>query len=128
MELVLWLLAFAVGVALIVWGAEASAEHLGRASVRLGVSSFVLALLLAGRGARGAGDGCGIPEAERGRVLRRFYRLEQSRTTPGSGLGLSLAAAVAELHGAHLGLEDAEPGLRVSVGFPEAITIAGCYG
>ena len=48
MVVVLWLLAFAVGVALIVWGAEAFAEHLGRASVRLGVSSFALALLLAG--------------------------------------------------------------------------------
>lgn len=44
----LWLLAFAAGVGLIVWGAEAFAEHLGRASVRLGVSSFALALLLAG--------------------------------------------------------------------------------
>lgn len=43
-----WLLAFAAGVALIVWGAEAFAEHLGRASVQLGVSSFALALLLAG--------------------------------------------------------------------------------
>jgi len=46
--LALWLLAFLAGVALIVWGAEAFAEHLGRASVRLGVSSFALALLLAG--------------------------------------------------------------------------------
>ncbi len=45
---VLWLLAFVAGVVLIVWGAEAFAEHLGRASVRLGVSSFALALLLAG--------------------------------------------------------------------------------
>jgi len=45
---VLWLLAFAAGVALIVWGAEMFAEHLGRASVRLGVSTFALALLLAG--------------------------------------------------------------------------------
>lgn len=48
MSAVLWLLAFAAGVALIVWGAEAFAEHLGRASVRLGVSAFALALLLAG--------------------------------------------------------------------------------
>ncbi len=48
MILVLWLLAFGAGVALIVWGAEAFAEHLGRASVQLGVSSFALALLLAG--------------------------------------------------------------------------------
>ncbi len=46
MTLVLWLLAFAAGVGMIVWGAEAFAEHLGRASVRLGVSSFALALLL----------------------------------------------------------------------------------
>jgi len=42
MVLVLWLLTFAAGVGLIVWGAEAFAEHLGRASVRLGVSSFAL--------------------------------------------------------------------------------------
>ena len=60
-------------------------------------------------------DGPGVPEAERERVLRRFYRLEQSRTTPGSGLGLSLVAAVAELHGAELRIEDAQPGLRASV-------------
>lgn len=45
---ILWLLAFAAGVALIVWGAEVFAGHLGRASVRLGVSTFALALLLAG--------------------------------------------------------------------------------
>jgi cation:H+ antiporter len=44
----LWLGAFVVGVALIVWGAEAFAEHLGAAAVRLGVSAFALALLLAG--------------------------------------------------------------------------------
>ena len=48
MSVFLWLLAFAAGIAMIVWGAEAFAEHLGRASVRLGVSSFALALLLAG--------------------------------------------------------------------------------
>ncbi len=46
--LALWLIVFVVGVAVIVWGAEAFAEHLGAASVRLGVSSFALALLLAG--------------------------------------------------------------------------------
>lgn len=63
-------------------------------------------------------DGPGVPEAERGRILRRFHRLEQSRTTPGSGLGLSLVAAVAELHGAELRIEDAKPGLRVSIAFP----------
>lgn len=60
-------------------------------------------------------NGPGVPEAERELVLRRFYRLDQSRSTPGSGLGLSLVAAVAELHGAELRLEDARPGLRVSL-------------
>jgi signal transduction histidine kinase len=60
-------------------------------------------------------NGPGVPEAERELVLRRFYRVDHSRTTPGSGLGLSLVAAVAELHGAELRLEDARPGLRVSV-------------
>ena len=58
-------------------------------------------------------NGPGIPEAERDLVLRRFYRLDHSRSTPGSGLGLSLVAAVAGLHGAELRLEDAKPGLRV---------------
>jgi signal transduction histidine kinase len=62
-------------------------------------------------------NGPGVPEAEQEHVLRRFYRLDQSRTTPGSGLGLSLVAAVAELHGAALCLSDARPGLRVSVTF-----------
>ena len=63
-------------------------------------------------------NGPGIPEAERERVLQRFYRLEHSRTTPGSGLGLSLVAAIVELHRSSLRLEDAYPGLRVSVTFP----------
>ncbi|MND09633.1 putative sensor-like histidine kinase YedV [compost metagenome] len=51
-------------------------------------------------------------------MLRRFYRLEASRTTPGSGLGLSLVAAVAELHGIRLELSDNRPGLRVKLAFP----------
>jgi signal transduction histidine kinase len=58
--------------------------------------------------------GPGIPEAEREAVLRRFHRVEKCRTiTPGSGLGLSLVAAVAKLHGLHLAIEDAQPGCRV---------------
>lgn len=65
-------------------------------------------------------DGPGVPAPERGRVLRRFYRRERSRTTPGSGLGLSLVAAIADLHDARLSLDDAGPGLRVSISFPEA--------
>jgi signal transduction histidine kinase len=62
-------------------------------------------------------NGPGVPETEVEHVLRRFHRLDQSRTTPGSGLGLSLVAAVAEPHGAELRLTDAGPGLRVSVRF-----------
>jgi signal transduction histidine kinase len=63
-------------------------------------------------------NGQGIPEAERGKVFGRFYRLEASRTTPGSGLGLALVAAVAELHGAHISLVDRCPGLSAEVRFP----------
>ena len=55
--------------------------------------------------------GPGIPEADRERVVERFVRLEQSRSEPGSGLGLSLASAVARLHGGELRLEDNHPGL-----------------
>jgi len=55
--------------------------------------------------------GPGIPEADRKRVVERFVRLEKSRTIPGSGLGLSLASAVARLHGGELRLEDHAPGL-----------------
>lgn len=62
-------------------------------------------------------DGPGIPIEEHERVFRRLYRLEHSRTTAGSGLGLSLVRAVAELHGAIVTLEDAQPGLRVRVDF-----------
>ena len=65
-----------------------------------------------------ADNGPGIPEADRQRVLDRFVRLEASRHTPGSGLGLSLVRAVAQLHNAALTLGDNEPGLRVQLRFP----------
>ncbi len=64
--------------------------------------------------------GPGIPAQEREKVLRPFYRLESSRTTEGSGLGLSLVAAIAKRHDAKLSLGDNSPGLRVSVLFPIA--------
>ncbi len=57
--------------------------------------------------------GPGIPAPDRSRVLKRFVRLEKSRTQPGTGLGLSLVAAVARLHHGEVRLEDNEPGLRV---------------
>ncbi|MFT4078052.1 ATP-binding protein [Rhodomicrobium sp.] len=58
-------------------------------------------------------NGPGIPEADRERVLQRFVRLQPSRSIPGSGLGLSLVAAVARLHEGSVSLEDNGPGLRV---------------
>lgn len=64
-----------------------------------------------------ADNGPGVPANERSRVLRRFYRLDASRSTPGSGLGLSLAAAIAELHDAQLTLADNRPGLAVEIRF-----------
>lgn len=65
-----------------------------------------------------ADNGEGIPDADRNRVLDRFVRLEHSRSRPGSGLGLSLVTAIAQMHGAALRLEDNKPGLRVVVQFP----------
>jgi signal transduction histidine kinase len=67
-----------------------------------------------------ADRGPGIPAHERENVLRPFYRLEASRTTAGSGLGLSLVAAIARRHDAKLSLADNRPGLRVAVLFPLA--------
>ncbi len=63
-------------------------------------------------------SGPGIPEADRGHVVERFVRLEQSRSKPGSGLGLSLASAVARLHGGELTLEDNHPGLKSIIALP----------
>ena len=65
-----------------------------------------------------ADNGPGISDSERKNVLRRFYRCEQSRSTEGSGLGLSLVAAIADLHDATLTLAANTPGLRVEVAFP----------
>jgi signal transduction histidine kinase len=78
-----------------------------RAEVRDGTAEIVV-----------ADRGPGVPESERERVLGRFVRLEESRSEPGSGLGLSLVAAVARLHGGALRLEDNEPGLRVVLSLP----------
>lgn len=72
-----------------------------------------------------ADRGPGVPEAERERVLRRFVRLEASRSRPGSGLGLSLVAAVARLHGGNITLADNAPGLKVVLTFRRSDTTAG---
>jgi len=62
--------------------------------------------------------GPGIPQADRKHAVERFVRLEASRTQPGSGLGLSLASAVATLHGGELRLGDAHPGLTATLVIP----------
>lgn len=67
-----------------------------------------------------ADNGPGIPAEELGRVVERFVRLESSRNSPGTGLGLSLVSAVARLHEAELVLSDNEPGLRAELRFPMA--------
>jgi signal transduction histidine kinase len=89
----------------------------GRAKVEISLS------LIESRGhvtAIIADNGPGIPEREREKVFRRLYRLEQSRTTEGSGLGLTLVAAIVELHEATVELGDNAPGLRVSIRFPRS--------
>jgi signal transduction histidine kinase len=64
-----------------------------------------------------ADNGPGIPTDEREKVFQRLYRLDHSRSTSGSGLGLSLVRAIADLHGASIVLEDCRPGLAVAVSF-----------
>ena len=65
-------------------------------------------------------NGPGIPEEMRDKVLQRFFRLESSRTTAGSGLGLSLASAIVKVYGATLELSNAGPGLNATVRFAAA--------
>jgi signal transduction histidine kinase len=67
-----------------------------------------------------ADNGPGIPEDQRAKVLERFHRLDQSRSTPGSGLGLAMVAAIAQLHHTKIELEDNAPGLKASVKFQPA--------
>jgi signal transduction histidine kinase len=69
---------------------------------------------------RVADRGPGVPRPSASRVMERFARLEDSRSRPGAGLGLSLVAAVARLHGGALRLEDNAPGLRAVLALPSA--------
>jgi signal transduction histidine kinase len=67
-----------------------------------------------------ADRGPGVAPGDRQRALQRFVRLEESRSRPGAGLGLSLVAAVARLHGGSVRLEDNVPGLRAIILLPAA--------
>ncbi len=69
-------------------------------------------------------NGPGIPEDEHEKVVQRFYRLDQSRTTPGSGLGLALVFAVLKLHKLTLKFSNNEPGLKVRVTCDEQLVIS----
>lgn len=81
----------------------------GRVSLEDGRPSLVI-----------ADSGPGIPKSEYTRVFRRFFRLDQSRSTPGHGLGLSMVAAIVELHEGRITLSDNGPGLMVHICFPPA--------
>jgi len=67
-----------------------------------------------------ADRGPGIPPEERKHALKRFYRLDRGPKNAGNGLGFSLVAAVAQLHGALIEMADNEPGLRLQLRFPPA--------
>lgn len=71
-----------------------------------------------------ADDGPGIPPEDKDKVFHRFYRSEQSRTTPGTGLGLALVKAVIDLHDGTVAVLDNAPGLRVEIRFPNCAVLA----
>ena len=69
-----------------------------------------------------ADNGPGVPADECANVFKRFYRFERSRSTPGNGLGLSVVAAVARLHDAHIEMVDNSPGLKLQLRFPTEVS------
>ena len=93
------------------YGSGGSADGQGEIAIKLARRNGQYLISVADRGP-------GIARSDRSRVLERFVRLETSRSRPGSGLGLSLAAAVARLHGGEIKLEDNRPGLRVVICLP----------
>ncbi len=64
-------------------------------------------------------DGPGIPENDREKIFRRLYRVESSRTTPGTGLGLSLVKAISDLHCGNIVVCDNQPGVRFELRFKQ---------
>lgn len=115
--------------------AEGSRELIGQAvtnlidnAIKYGLKGEGATVTLKGRADKAASrvellvcdTGDGIPEADRERAVRRFERLEESRSAPGSGLGLSLVDAIMRQHGGELRLQDNEPGLCAVLSFPAA--------
>jgi hypothetical protein len=94
-------------------GAELADEPPPAITVTAGAEGDRVVLTVADRGP-------GIPQDQRAHAVERFVRLEQSRSQPGSGLGLSLASAIAHLHHGELRLEDNGPGLRAVILLPRA--------
>ncbi len=92
--------------------AHTSANALVTVSLKRGPEGIELAV---------ADNGDGVPQAERELIFKRFYRVEQSRAAAGNGLGLSIVAAVAELHGASLSASDNKPGLKIAITFAAAV-------
>ncbi|MGE0241057.1 MAG: sensor histidine kinase, partial [Parvibaculaceae bacterium] len=89
----------------------------GAPDIRLtgGVESDAVVITVSDRGH-------GVAPQDREHVLERFVRLDESRSKPGNGLGLSLVAGVMKLHGGQVQLEDNEPGLRVKLVLPRLLT------
>jgi signal transduction histidine kinase len=97
----------------------------GRVAISLTRAGAAIEIAVADRGP-------GVAPQDRERALARFVRLEKSRSQPGSGLGLSLVAAVARLHGGSIRLEDNRPGLRAVLSLPangaRPLSAAGATG
>ena len=85
----------------------------GHIAVRLAAAEMSIDLIL-------SDDGAGIPQAFHHRVTEKFFRLEQSRSSPGNGLGLSLVSAAVKLHKGELAFTDNAPGLVVTIRLPKA--------
>ena len=86
-------------------------------TVRLGQGNDVGARLLV------QDDGPGVPTASLPKLTARFYRTDCSRSTPGNGLGLSLAKVITDLHEAAMRIEDVAPNLRIAIDFPNVASI-----
>ena len=93
------------------YATDVAGAQRGSISISLGKVADRIEITVADRGP-------GVAPQDRERALKRFVRLEKSRSRPGSGLGLSLVAAVARLHGGSIRLEDNAPGLRAVLALP----------